>query len=172
MKIGNNGNLVLSPFDESTPCLMIVLINCQTKLRINHLTAIKSVAILENLQAIAILALSCKLNQNSENEQTNLYQNTIEHFKQSQFTDGSFGNVYTTALITQALMSSGQGNLKNLKLSATIDYLIEHMNSSSVDFLSTYLTLPILNGKTLIDISKVDCSANPRKHGDGKNYDA
>ncbi|GFW01774.1 hypothetical protein TNCV_1232741 [Trichonephila clavipes] len=43
MKIGNNGNLVLGPFDEITPCLM----NCQTKLRINHLTAVKSVAILE-----------------------------------------------------------------------------------------------------------------------------
>ncbi|GFV08433.1 uncharacterized protein TNCV_328671 [Trichonephila clavipes] len=47
MKFGNNGNLVLGPFDESTPCLMIVLMNCQTKLRINHLTAVKSVAILE-----------------------------------------------------------------------------------------------------------------------------
>ncbi|GFW37498.1 retrovirus-related Pol polyprotein from transposon TNT 1-94 [Trichonephila clavipes] len=47
MKIGNNGNLVLGPFDESTPCLMIDLMNCQTKLRINHLTAVKSVAILE-----------------------------------------------------------------------------------------------------------------------------
>ncbi|GFW85843.1 adhesion G protein-coupled receptor B2 [Trichonephila clavipes] len=47
MKIGNNGNLVLGPFDGSTPCLMIVLMNCQTKLRINHLTAVKSVAILE-----------------------------------------------------------------------------------------------------------------------------
>ncbi|GFU67388.1 DUF4817 domain-containing protein [Trichonephila clavipes] len=48
MKIGNNGNLVLGPFDESTPCWMIVLMNCQTKLRINHLIAVKSVAILEN----------------------------------------------------------------------------------------------------------------------------
>ncbi|GFW94784.1 alpha-2 adrenergic receptor [Trichonephila clavipes] len=48
MKIGNNGNLVLGPFDESTPCLMIVLMNCRTKLRINHLTAVKSVAILES----------------------------------------------------------------------------------------------------------------------------
>ncbi|GFY24442.1 transposable element Tcb2 transposase [Trichonephila clavipes] len=42
MKIGNNGNLVLGPFDESSPCLMIVLMNFQTKLRINHLTAVKS----------------------------------------------------------------------------------------------------------------------------------
>ncbi|GFW27702.1 alpha-2 adrenergic receptor [Trichonephila clavipes] len=48
MKIGNNGNLFLGPFDESMPCLMIVLMNCQTKLRINHLTAVKSVAILES----------------------------------------------------------------------------------------------------------------------------
>ncbi|GFW23689.1 DUF4817 domain-containing protein [Trichonephila clavipes] len=47
MKIGNNGHLVLGPFDESTPCLMIVLMKCQTKLRINHLTAVKSVTILE-----------------------------------------------------------------------------------------------------------------------------
>ncbi|GFT08575.1 histone-lysine N-methyltransferase SETMAR [Trichonephila clavipes] len=47
MKIGNNGHLVLGPFDESTPCLMIVWMNCQTKLRINPLTAVKSVAILE-----------------------------------------------------------------------------------------------------------------------------
>ncbi|GFS89901.1 transposable element Tc1 transposase [Trichonephila clavipes] len=47
MKIGNNGNLVLGPLNESTPCLMIVLMNCQTKLRINHLTAVKSVAVLE-----------------------------------------------------------------------------------------------------------------------------
>ncbi|GFV88057.1 hypothetical protein TNCV_3242071 [Trichonephila clavipes] len=49
MKIGNNGNLVLDPFDESTPCLMIVLMNFQTKLRINHLTAVKSVTILETI---------------------------------------------------------------------------------------------------------------------------
>ncbi|GFV08098.1 alpha-2 adrenergic receptor [Trichonephila clavipes] len=48
MKIENNGKLVLGPFDESTPCLMIVLMNCQTKLRINHLTAVKSVAILDS----------------------------------------------------------------------------------------------------------------------------
>ncbi|GFT83801.1 PC4 domain-containing protein [Trichonephila clavipes] len=49
MKIENNGNLVLGPFDESTPCLMM---NCQTKMRINHLTAVKSVAILENVARI------------------------------------------------------------------------------------------------------------------------
>ncbi|GFX45591.1 alpha-2 adrenergic receptor [Trichonephila clavipes] len=60
MKIGNNGNLVLGPFDESTPCLMIVLMNCQTKLRINHLTAVKSVAILENRSCDTKTEFSCR----------------------------------------------------------------------------------------------------------------
>ncbi|GFV65581.1 hypothetical protein TNCV_778671 [Trichonephila clavipes] len=35
MKIGNNGNLVLGPFDESTPCLMIVLMNLMIVLMLN-----------------------------------------------------------------------------------------------------------------------------------------
>ncbi|GFX79502.1 hypothetical protein TNCV_824911 [Trichonephila clavipes] len=60
MKIGNNGNLVLGPFDESTPGLMIVLMNCQTKLRINHLIAVKSVAILEKLKSSLALRVSIK----------------------------------------------------------------------------------------------------------------
>ncbi|GFS59738.1 uncharacterized protein CG3556 [Nephila pilipes] len=127
---------------------------------------------IKDLQAMAILALSCKLNQtnysNITQNSTNLtlYHNTVEHFKQSQLQDGSFGNVYTTALITQALLSSGQEHSKNWKLNETIKYLIKEMNSSSINFLSTYLTLPILNAKSLMDISKIDCSANPRKHGD------
>ncbi|GFX05252.1 uncharacterized protein TNCV_4174951 [Trichonephila clavipes] len=65
-----------------------------------------------------------------------------------------------------ALLSSGQESATDWNLNATIKYLIKQMNSSSVDFLSTYLTLPILNAKSLMDISKIDCSANPRKHGD------
>ncbi|GFV57793.1 hypothetical protein TNCV_3071721 [Trichonephila clavipes] len=61
MKIGNNGNLVLGQFDESTPCLMIVLMNCQTKLRINPLTAVKSVTILESTMGAALISLRCSL---------------------------------------------------------------------------------------------------------------
>ncbi|GFW79847.1 alpha-2 adrenergic receptor [Trichonephila clavipes] len=66
MKIGNNGNLVLGPFDESTPCLMIVLMNCQTKLRINHLTAVKSVAILEKFRKFRKIPAVCLVVYGSE----------------------------------------------------------------------------------------------------------
>ncbi|GFQ67452.1 uncharacterized protein CG3556 [Trichonephila clavata] len=126
----------------------------------------------KDIQAMAILALSCKIDQssfsNNSHELMNLtlYHSIVEHFKKSQLQDGSFGNVYTTALITQALVSSGQEKDKNWNSNATIKYLINHLNSSSIDFLSTYLILPILNAKSLMDISKIDCSANPRKHGD------
>ncbi|GFT68831.1 putative DD41D transposase [Trichonephila clavipes] len=47
MKIGKNGNLVFGPFDESCSSVSLFMMNCQTKLRINHLIAVKSVAILE-----------------------------------------------------------------------------------------------------------------------------
>ncbi|GFU57639.1 hypothetical protein TNCV_3637941 [Trichonephila clavipes] len=68
MKIGNNGNLVLGPFDECTPCLMIVLMNCQTKLRINHLTAVKSVAILENEILTTVRDLELEVNEDDIEE--------------------------------------------------------------------------------------------------------
>ncbi|GIX74906.1 uncharacterized protein CDAR_30941 [Caerostris darwini] len=124
------------------------------------------------LQAVAIIALSCNVNNTEDvgkiflSGTLTLYENTISHFKELQLEDGSFGNAYTTALITQALISSGQEHSKSWKLNAAIKYLMDHLNSTSTDLLSTYLTLPLLNGKTLMDVSKINCSANPRKHGD------
>ncbi|GIY63633.1 uncharacterized protein CDAR_480591, partial [Caerostris darwini] len=67
---------------------------------------------------------------------SDLYKETIGQFKKLQMQDGRFGNVYTTAVITQALIASGQEHAKDWKLNTTIKYF------------------------------KVDCSANPRKHGD------
>ncbi|GBN01322.1 Uncharacterized protein CG3556 [Araneus ventricosus] len=128
----------------------------------------------KDIQAMALMALSCEANRgrNGDNRMfthptLTLYKNTIHHFKKVQAHDGSFGNVYTTALITQALLSSGQEDSKDWKLNAAIKYLMKELKSPSVDFLATYLALPILNGKSLIDMSYLNCSANPRKHGDG-----
>ncbi|GBM63838.1 Uncharacterized protein CG3556 [Araneus ventricosus] len=123
----------------------------------------------KDLQAMSILALSCKAN-STENSLTSttsrLYKHNSEKLKTLQMEDGSFGNLHTTALIIQALIASGQENSKDWKLNATIQYLMKELNSPYVDFLSVYLALPILNGKTLTDVYKVNCSANPRKHGD------
>lgn len=48
---------------------------------------------------------------------------------------------------------------------------MKHLNSSSVDFLSVYLTLPIFSGKSLVDIKGVDCSNKTRTEGKGKITD-
>ncbi|KFM72995.1 hypothetical protein X975_01298, partial [Stegodyphus mimosarum] len=120
---------------------------------------------------MAVMALSCMKNQNMDLDKGNIsvvqdYNATIKRFKSLQHEDGSFGNVHTTALVTQALLCSGQENSKDWELNTTIKYLMAQLNTSSVDFLTTYLTLPILNGKCLADIRKVNCSGNPRKHGE------
>ncbi|XP_035232065.1 cobalamin binding intrinsic factor-like [Stegodyphus dumicola] len=123
-----------------------------------------------DFQAMASMALSCmknrKMGLDSEGNFSIMhnYHSTLKQFKSMQHQDGSFGNVYQTALVTQALLSGGQENSKDWNLNATIRYLMAQLNSSSVDFLTTYLTLPILNGKTLVDIAKINCSGNPRKH--------
>ncbi|KAG8192105.1 hypothetical protein JTE90_027752 [Oedothorax gibbosus] len=120
-----------------------------------------------DIQAMAVLALSCNANYTINPSSTSsLYKAAIRRFKKQQLQDGSFGNLHTTALITQALIASGQEQSKEWKLNKTIEYIVKELNSTSVDFLSMYLTLPILNGKTLVNISTIDCSANPRKNGD------
>ncbi|GBN86867.1 hypothetical protein AVEN_258886-1, partial [Araneus ventricosus] len=123
-----------------------------------------------NLQATAVMALSCKINlekRYSLPSSYNLtsYYDVIEKLKHSQLSDGSFGNVYTTALITQALVASGEALKSDWNLNATFEFLMNEINSSSVDFLTTYYTLPLFNGKTLADISTINCSFNPRKQG-------
>ncbi|GIX76537.1 hypothetical protein CEXT_521181, partial [Caerostris extrusa] len=70
------------------------------------------------LQAVAIIALSCNVNNTEDvgkiflSGTLTLYENAISHFMDLQLEDGSFGNAYTTALITQALISSGQKHSK------------------------------------------------------------
>ncbi|GFQ92090.1 uncharacterized protein CG3556 [Trichonephila clavata] len=123
-----------------------------------------------DLQAMAVMALSCQIKGNSEFSKSfddALYKTAIQNFKAMQQQDGGFGNVYTSALITQALLASGEGQIrKGWKLKETIEYLIKQLNSSSVDFLSTYMILPILNGKSLVDISQTHCSDSLRKLSD------
>lgn len=58
-----------------------------------------------DIQAMTIMALSCIKNKYEEYEHlfndSSIYNETIENFIEMQLPDGSFGNVYTTALITQ-----------------------------------------------------------------------
>ncbi|CAL1292799.1 unnamed protein product [Larinioides sclopetarius] len=116
-----------------------------------------------DIQAITVMALSClKVNYgkgpNTSFPQTD-YEEAIRKFKELQLDDGSFGNIYTTAVVTQALLSAGQKNCKDWNYNKAVSYLIRYLNSETDDFLAMYLILPILNGKCLSSIKNANCSA-------------
>ncbi|GIY28435.1 uncharacterized protein CG3556, partial [Caerostris darwini] len=99
------------------------------------------------LRAMAIIALSCSFNTKNGFQKaflptpSDLYKETIGQFKKLQMQDGRFGNVYTTAVITQALIASGQEHAKRLKLNTTSKYLMDHMNSPISRFVINPLNL-------------------------------
>nr|XP_042910378.1 uncharacterized protein CG3556 [Parasteatoda tepidariorum] len=125
---------------------------------------------IRDYQAFAVMAVSCYENQTkllNKVEYSSLktnYEKVIKLFKETQLPDGSFGNLHTTSLITQALISSGQEYEKDWKLNATVHYLLEQL-SSPHDVVSSSLTLPVLNAKSISDISKVNCTLNSRRNG-------
>lgn len=61
---------------------------------------------IKDVQAVAVMTLTCVKNLQGKEfrripNATNIYNATTEKFITGQLTDGSFGNVYTTALVTQ-----------------------------------------------------------------------
>nr|XP_015908996.1 uncharacterized protein CG3556 isoform X2 [Parasteatoda tepidariorum] len=128
-----------------------------------------------DISALGLMALSCVRNQSFKikgafkEDFDFLYNETLEHLKMQQQTDGSFGNIYSTAIFTQALMSSNSANQSNVSDSVfpAARFLINHLNTSDFGSMAAYYILPILNGKTLLDIRYTDCSRNPRKDRDG-----
>ncbi|GBM63828.1 hypothetical protein AVEN_193630-1 [Araneus ventricosus] len=88
----------------------------------------------KDLQAMAVLALSCKAN-STEHSLTSttsrLYKHTSEKLKTSQMQDGSFGNLHTTALITQ--LDKSKSPLAHRKSSTIgVRFMVEEESAASV----------------------------------------
>ncbi|GFY44192.1 uncharacterized protein CG3556 [Trichonephila inaurata madagascariensis] len=171
------------------PVVYLALCNAEESLPINAMSDLGKVLnsgseypFLLDVQAAAVMVLSCFNTDNKTDfvdmddagNMTDLvsfsqseYEDAVNNLKKFQSRDGSFGNVYTTAIVTQALLSANQENAKDWSLNNSVSHLLQHLNSSSVDFLSTYLILPILNGKSLSDIRKTDCSNDVQHRFDG-----
>ncbi|GFS28324.1 uncharacterized protein CG3556 [Nephila pilipes] len=118
---------------------------------------------LTDVQAMALMTLSCVGNTPKISEFKENITYATDRLKRHQSNDGSFGNIYTTALVVQALLSSGNEEDKEWNLKAAIEFLMKKQNKndgSFGDFLATYMVLPILNAKSLADIRKVNCTEN------------
>ncbi|GIY03521.1 uncharacterized protein CG3556 [Caerostris darwini] len=153
----------------SLPTSYLALCNAGESLPINATSELSKILnsnskypFLLDVQAATVIALSCL--RHSSQDISNIsfpqtdFENTIERFKTLQKADGNFGNIYTSAIVTQALLSAEQESSKDWNLNTAVNHLMKHLNSSKVDFLATYLTLPILNGKALSDIRNTNCS--------------
>ncbi|KAF8763483.1 hypothetical protein HNY73_021667 [Argiope bruennichi] len=124
-------------------------------------------------QAAAVLAFSWGSKHCAQKEKPNSplidkdYEEAIARFKKLQLEDGSFGNIYTSAIVTQALISAAEENSKDWNLNGAVSYLMKYLNSSSVDFLATYLILPVLNGNCLADIKSINCTVGLQRGSQG-----
>ncbi|XP_055943849.1 uncharacterized protein CG3556-like [Argiope bruennichi] len=124
-----------------------------------------------DVQAAAVMAFSCVETIAHNGTNSSLidkdYEEAIARFKKLQLEDGSFGNIYTSAIVTQALISAAEENSKDWNLNGAVSYLMKYLNSTSVDFLATYLILPVLNGNCLADIKSINCTVGLQRGSQG-----
>lgn len=109
-------------------------------------------------RAVIVMALICVKNSHKYYCFLDPYiQKQLNSFKNLQTHNGSFGNVYTSALIVQALIASKDS--EDWSFRNSIDYFLsEQKNDGSFnDLLATYFILPILSGHSLLDIKNITC---------------
>ncbi|XP_071042870.1 uncharacterized protein CG3556 [Parasteatoda tepidariorum] len=120
------------------------------------------------------MAISCQMNFLTTSEQQRLfpiYRKSISNLKQKQLSDGSFGGIHETAIAVQTLISSGDELAYDWNSRATVRYITNQLSSPKVDFQAVYLSLPLLNRKSLADIAKRNCSGNPRNNNEDPVHD-
>lgn len=165
--------------NSSHPVVFLALCNANETISDDAVSHLLSVLEYESeylfwmdIQAMAVMALSCATHQAKHAHLAQNVSSAVGNFKRKQRTDGSFGNVYTTALVVQALLASGQEEDSHWDLGGAVNYLQSQQSSSNNysfgDLLATYLILPILKAKSLTDIAHVKCS-NLRRHPRGGN---
>lgn len=168
--------------DSVNPMVALAICNCNGTLSTTQITELRDLLFKENLphlieiRAYAFMALNCLRNKNNSYQQnfteeipfnkSNDYYNFNEikqDFAKLQNKDGSFGNIYTTAVLLHALLSTRttddiNGNYWNI--TNAFRYLISQQkkDGSFGDILASYLVLPLMNGKTFIDLGKLNCS--------------
>lgn len=108
--------------------------------------------------ALKILAMKCIYEKNEDEKLKNDINSTINEIKKFQQSDGSFGNLYTTALILQALVADN--NYEGWDFVNAIKYIFACYNSSvsSVEMQAAYLILPTLMNKTSLSLLSNNCS--------------
>ncbi|KFM75758.1 hypothetical protein X975_02095, partial [Stegodyphus mimosarum] len=111
-------------------------------------------------QALIVMALSCAaLQPNSNFDMGEMKEMTLE-LKQRQFRNGTVENVKTTALVLQALFASEtEDDEENFDEEKAMNQLLASQESdgSFGNVVNTYYVLPLLNYRSLVNISNKHC---------------
>lgn len=155
---------------------MVALVICNANGTLSHQQIWKLVEIFSkndlpywiDSRALALMALTCMKSRNKLSNLTDRNKDQIfdlvrekRRLAKLQNKDGSFGNIYTSALLVQALITA-EGNATDQiswNITKAVDFLISHQKPDGFfsDSLATYLILPILNGKTLLNLGNLSC---------------
>ncbi|XP_067122522.1 uncharacterized protein [Centruroides vittatus] len=162
--------------ESINPAIALAICNSNQTIRPKEMKKLEEVFLLKkdsphriDSQAYALMAFSCLKTRTKQFPSLRKYKfmdfnETIKNLSKLQNKDGSFGNIYTTAVLLHALLSIEQHGNKEGEWNVTqaINYLLSHQkqDGSFGDGLSTYLILPILNGKTFVNLGSLNCSMN------------
>ncbi|GBO35218.1 hypothetical protein AVEN_216144-1 [Araneus ventricosus] len=105
------------------------------------------------------MALSCISSRSGVSVDERTLTDMLQELKMRQFRNGTVDNFRTTALVTQALFIHDSYK-KDFDLDSAMKVLVDGLNGSK-SLLDTFYILPVLNRKSLLNVTSAHCSKQP-----------
>ncbi|CAL1300613.1 unnamed protein product [Larinioides sclopetarius] len=106
-------------------------------------------------EALSSMALSCISSSSSVSMDESILNEMLQELKKHQFKNGNIDNFKTTALVTQALFIHDSYKT-DYDLDSTIKFLTDRLSGSN-SLLDFYYALPVLNRKSLLNVTSGHC---------------
>ncbi|GBM79308.1 hypothetical protein AVEN_92060-1 [Araneus ventricosus] len=110
-------------------------------------------------QALSSMALSCISSRSGVSVDETTLMDMLQELKRRQFRNGTVDNFRTTALVTQTLFIHDSFK-KDFDLDSAMKVLVDGLNGNK-SLLEAYYALPVLNRKSLLNVTSGHCSKQP-----------
>ncbi|XP_054706626.1 uncharacterized protein LOC129216437 [Uloborus diversus] len=162
-----NDQQFVNPLVYISLCLSDVAPQDKELLRLQRMMnpAFPNEEISKDIQVLAFSALACfqhltALNSSFDNR---LMESTVQTILSRRLADGSYGNIYNTALILQAMFAIN--STTDWQPERSLQYLAENQlaDGSFGDFFATYLAITALSGRSLVHLRNTKCNSLSEK---------
>ncbi|CAL1300600.1 unnamed protein product [Larinioides sclopetarius] len=106
-------------------------------------------------EALSSMALACISSRSSVSVDESTLNEMLQELKRRQFQNGTIDNFKTTALVTQALFIHDSYKT-DFDLDSAIKFLTDRLSGSN-SLLDSYYALPVLNRKSLLNVTSGHC---------------